>query len=148
MSITYVRNLQQLVDRMCSHWLSQACWQVATSLQQTCYTGLMNSTALLQVVPTTCYQAASQQLVNKLWVTNLLQLDKITALLQTCWQACCEHNLLTSGAFLRVYRRQSTCPAWIQLVQWTDRCLVKNSSGRSSILHFKIFTRNFAFLML
>ena len=45
----------------------------------------MNSTALLQVVttfPTTCYRAASQQLVNKLWVTNLLQLDKTTALLQ------------------------------------------------------------------
>ena len=42
----------------------------------------MNSTALLQVVPTTCYRAASQQLVNMLWVTNLVQLDKITALLQ------------------------------------------------------------------
>ena len=42
----------------------------------------MNSTALLQVVPTTCYRAASHQLVNMLWVTNLVQLDKITALLQ------------------------------------------------------------------
>ena len=81
--------LQQLVDRMCSHWLSpklvdkllQACSRLATSS--------MNSTALsIQVVPTTCYRAASQQLVNKLWVTNLAQLDKITALLQTCWQAC------------------------------------------------------------
>ena len=43
----------------------------------------MNSTALsIEVVPTTCYRAASQQLVNMLWVTNLVQLDKITALLQ------------------------------------------------------------------
>jgi hypothetical protein len=37
---------------------------------------------LLQVVPTTCYRPAIQQLVNKLWVTTLWQLDKITALLQ------------------------------------------------------------------
>ena len=42
----------------------------------------MNSTNFLQVVPTTCYRAASQELVNKLRVTNSVQLDKITALLQ------------------------------------------------------------------
>ena len=38
--------------------LIQACSRLATSL--------MNSTALLQVVPTTCYRAASQQLVKML----------------------------------------------------------------------------------
>ena len=43
----------------------------------------MNSTALsIQAVPTACYRAASQQLVNMLRVTDLVQLDKITALLQ------------------------------------------------------------------
>ena len=78
--------LQQFVDKMCSHWLSQACWQgcykpaadllQAWWTQQPCY----------KFVPTTCYRAASQQLANKLWVTNLVQLDKITALLQTSWQ--------------------------------------------------------------
>ena len=78
---TCSKSAQQLVDRMCSHWLSQACWQgcykpaadllQAWWTQQPCY----------KFVPTTCYRAASQQLVNKLWVTNLVQLDKITALL-------------------------------------------------------------------
>jgi hypothetical protein len=43
----------QLVDK-----LSTACWQLAT--------GLLSSTDLLQVVPTTWYQ----QFVNKLWVTT------------------------------------------------------------------------------
>jgi hypothetical protein len=37
---------------------------------------------LLQAVPTTCYRPAIQQFVNKLRVTTLQQLDKITALLQ------------------------------------------------------------------
>jgi hypothetical protein len=37
---------------------------------------------LLQAVPTTCYRPAIQQFVNKLGVTTLQQLDKITALLQ------------------------------------------------------------------
>jgi hypothetical protein len=40
------------------------------------------STDLLQVVPTTRYRPAIQQFVNKLWVTALEQLNKITALLQ------------------------------------------------------------------
>ena len=62
---------------------SQACWQVATSLQQTCYK-LDELNSLVTSCGTTCYRAASQQLVNKLWVRNLVQLDKITALLQSC----------------------------------------------------------------
>ena len=49
---------------------STTCQQVVSNKLAT---SLMNSTALLQVVPTTCYRAASQQVVNKLWVTNLLQ---------------------------------------------------------------------------
>ena len=83
-----VTNLQQTCSKsvattcwqdMCSHWLSQACWQgcykpaadllQAWWTQQPCY----------KFLPTTCYRA-----VNNLWVTNLVQLDKITALLQTC----------------------------------------------------------------
>jgi hypothetical protein len=54
---------QQLVNRMCSHCLFPACWQLATRL--------LSSTNLLQVVPTTCYRPAIQQFVNKLWVTTL-----------------------------------------------------------------------------
>jgi hypothetical protein len=81
---------QQLVNRMCSHCLFPACWQVVNGLLTTCYkvvelnrlTRLLNSTDLLQVVPTTCYRPAIQHVVNKLWVTTLWQLDKITALLQ------------------------------------------------------------------
>jgi hypothetical protein len=42
----------------------------------------LSSTDLLQVVATTCYRPAIQQFVNKLRVTTLEQLDKITALLQ------------------------------------------------------------------
>ena len=94
--------LQQLLGRMCSHWLSQACWQgcykpaadllQAWWTQQPCY----------KFVPTTCYWAASQQLVNKLWVTNLVQLDKITALLRTCWQAC--YKLVASTTCWQVVR--------------------------------------------
>ena len=79
----------KLVDK-----LLQAFTRLATSL--------MNSRALLQVVPTTCYRAASQQLVNKLCVTNLVQLDKITALLQTCWQAC--YKLVASTTCWQVMR--------------------------------------------
>ena len=94
----YTRKNAQLVinlQQTCSKSVGTTCWQdvlalvvpsLLTRLLQACsrlaYTSLMNSTALLQVVPTTCYRAASQQLVNKLWVTNLIQLDKITALLQ------------------------------------------------------------------
>ena len=40
--------------------------------------------------------------VNKLWVTNLVQLDKITALLQTCWQTC--YKLVTSTTCWQVVR--------------------------------------------
>jgi hypothetical protein len=65
---------QQLVNRMCLHCLFPTCWQLAKRL--------LSSTDLLQAVPTTCYRPAIQQFVNKLWVTTLYQLDKITALLQ------------------------------------------------------------------
>jgi hypothetical protein len=81
---------QQLVNRMCSHCLFPACWQVVNSLLTTAVdsqlaTRFLTSTGLLQVVPTTCYlcyRPAIQQFVNKLWVTTLSQLDKTTALLQ------------------------------------------------------------------
>ena len=79
----------KLVDKLlqaCSR-LAQAWWT-----QQPCY----------KFVTTTCYRAASQQLVNTLWVTNLVQLDKITALLQTCWQAC--YKLVASTTCWQVVR--------------------------------------------
>ena len=117
-----VTNLQHTCSKSAHSGLLHqlVCWQdvpalVVPSLLTSCYkpvadslyTSLMNSTALLQVVPTTCYRAASQQLVNKLWVTNLVQLDKnnsiATNLLTSLLQVCCEHNLLTSSAFLSVY---------------------------------------------
>ena len=102
-----VTNLQQTCSKLVGTSLLQdfirtACSLIVDKLLQACgrlATSLMNSTALLQVIPTTCYRAVSQQLVNKLWVTNLVQLDKITALLYnlltSLLQACCEHILLT-----------------------------------------------------
>jgi hypothetical protein len=57
-----------LVNRMCLHCLFPACCQFATRL--------FSSTDFLQVV------IVLQQFVNKLLVTTLYQLDKITALLQ------------------------------------------------------------------
>ena len=63
-------------------------------LQQTCYK-LDELNSLVASCCNNVYRAASQQLVNKLWVTHLVQLDKMTALLQlvdklvantTCWQ--------------------------------------------------------------
>ena len=77
--------------------LLQACSRLVT-----CKLDELNSlvTSLFQQLviglqSTTCQQVVSHKLGT-------------TALLQTCWQAwtlqaCCEHNLLTSCAFLRVY---------------------------------------------
>jgi hypothetical protein len=56
---------QRLVIRMCSQF--PACWQIVNGL----LARLSSSTDSLQVVPTTCYRSAIQQLVNKLWVTTL-----------------------------------------------------------------------------
>ena len=117
---THVKNAQLVTNlqKTCSKSAATTCWQdvlalvvpslltscyKATSLQQTCYKlDELNSLVTIQVVPTTCYQVASQQLVNKLWVTNLVQLDKITALLQTFWQAC--YKLVASTTCWQVVR--------------------------------------------
>jgi hypothetical protein len=70
---------QQIVNRMCSHCLFPAGFQQLVDnlvqdcwAQQTCY-------KLFQQL---CYRPAIQQFVNKLLVTTLQQLDKITALSQ------------------------------------------------------------------
>ena len=101
----YTRKNAQLVTNLqqtCSKSVATTCWQdvlalvvpsLLTRLLQACSrlaTSLMNPTALLQVCSNNLLSGLqlNQQLVNKLWVTNLVQLDKITALLQTCWQAC------------------------------------------------------------
>ena len=65
----------QLVDK-----LLQACSRLATSL---------NSTALLQVVPTICYWAASQQLVNWQVVSSKLGTTwQNNSTATSCWQTC------------------------------------------------------------
>jgi hypothetical protein len=70
----------QLVIRMCSHCLFLACWEVVNSLLYK----VIDSTDLLQVVPTTSNRPAIQQLYNKLWVTTLQLVRKLTTgLLQT-----------------------------------------------------------------
>jgi hypothetical protein len=63
-------------QRTCSHVVPTSCQQdvfalLVPSLLTTCYTRLLRSTDLLQVVPKTCYRPAIQQFVNKLRVTTL-----------------------------------------------------------------------------
>ena len=87
---------------MCSHCLFPACWQVATSLQQTCYklnelNSLVTSCSnnlLSGCKSTTCQQVVSHKL-GTTWQNNSIATNLLTRLLQ----ACCEHNLLTSCAF-------------------------------------------------
>ena len=113
----YTRKNAQLVTNLqqtCSKSVATTCWQdvlalvvpsLLTRLLQACSrlaTSLMNTTALLQVCSNNLLSGCNQQLVNKLWVTNLVQLDKITALLQTCWQAC--YKLLASTTCWQVVR--------------------------------------------
>jgi hypothetical protein len=100
---------QQLVNRMCSHCLFPACWQVVNGLLTTCYK--VNGCWAQQ----TCYKLFQQLVIvlqfNKLWVTTLY-----ISIVATCWQVCyksvepnnivascqqtgnkqCEHILLTS----------------------------------------------------
>ena len=72
---------------MCSHWLSQACWLVATSLQQTCYkldelNNLVTSCSnnlLSCCKSTTCQQVVSHKL-GTTWPNN--------SIATTCWYAC------------------------------------------------------------
>jgi hypothetical protein len=72
---------QQLVNRMCSHCLFPACWQLATRL--------LSSTDLLQVVPTTCYRSAIQQYICQQVVSdNLVATWWNNSIVTTCWQAC------------------------------------------------------------
>ena len=70
--------LQGCWNRLVTTWWSQ---QLVTRLFQQVWFDLL-LTSLLQVVPTTCYKSANQQLVASLLTTSLLQLDKITSLLQ------------------------------------------------------------------
>ena len=105
-----VTNLQQTCSKLVGISLLQDLFALfVPSLLTSCY---KSAADLLQAwwtqqpcykfVPTTCYRAASQQLVNMLWVANLVQLDKITALLQTCWQAC--YKLIASTTCWQVVR--------------------------------------------
>jgi hypothetical protein len=90
-----VTNLQQT----CSNAVPTTCQQdvfalLVPSLLTTCYKAVE-----LNGLVTSCYRPAIQQFVNKLRVTTLQQLDKITALLHlvdNLLQACCEQILLTS----------------------------------------------------
>ena len=120
-SISKTIKFQQLVDRMCSHWLSQACWQLS------CYKPAAD---LLQAWWTQqpCYKLFQQLViglqVNKLWVTNLVQLDKITALLQTCykivasWQVVDKVCIFACVYILYAIRNEHK---WFkQLVKWIN----------------------------
>ena len=124
----YTRKNAQLVTNLhqtCSKSVATTCWQdvlalvvpsLLTRLLQACSrlaTSLMNSTALLQVCSNNLLSGCNQQLVNKLWVTNLVQLDKITALLQTCWQAC--YKLVASTTCWQVVRF-CVCTSWENLI--------------------------------
>jgi hypothetical protein len=82
---------QQLVNRMCSHCLFPACWQLATRLLSST-TVNKGSTDLLKVVPTTCYRPAIQQVVSE----NLVATRWNNRLLQHADKVCCKHILLTS----------------------------------------------------
>ena len=79
---------QQLVNRMCSHCLFQACWQVVNGLLTTCYkvvelNRLVTSCSNNLLSP--CNSTICQQVVS----------DNLVATFSTCWQACfCEHILL------------------------------------------------------
>ena len=90
-------NLYQTCNRLVATSLLQdlfallACSQLVDKLLQACSrlaTSLMNSTALLQVVPTTCYRPASQQLVSNKLGTRWRN-DSIAT---TCWHACYKHR--------------------------------------------------------
>jgi hypothetical protein len=70
--------IQGCLNRLVTTWWPQ---QLVTRLFQPVWFDLL-LTSLLQVVPTTCYKSANQQLVPSLLTTSLLQLDKITSLLQ------------------------------------------------------------------
>jgi hypothetical protein len=96
---------QQLVNRMCSHCLFPACWQVVNSLLTTCYkvvdlnrlvTSCSNN-LLSSCNSTICQQVVSDNLVATWW-NNMI--------VTTCWQACYKPGASTSGwqvvRFLRV----------------------------------------------
>jgi hypothetical protein len=91
---------QQLVNRMCSHCLFPARWQVVNGLLTTCYKdveldGLVTSCSnnLLSTFNSTiCQQVVSDNLVATWWNNSINCYNLLTSLLQ----ACCEHILLTS----------------------------------------------------
>jgi hypothetical protein len=60
---------QQLVNRMCSHCLFPVVDKLSTACSQLA-TRLLSSTDLLQVVPTTCYRPAIQQVVSDNFVAT------------------------------------------------------------------------------
>jgi hypothetical protein len=87
---------QQPVNRMCSHCLFLACWQVVNGFLTTCYkvvelnrlvTSCSNN-LLSSCNSTICQQVVSDILVATLWNNSIVT---------TCWQAC--YKLV---AFLRV----------------------------------------------
>ena len=107
-----VTNLQQTCSKSAatnvltgcaSHWLSEACWHKLLQACSRLATSLMNSTPCLQVcsnnLSSGCKSTTCQQVVNHKLGTTWQNNSTATSLLQ----ACCEHNLLTSCAFLRVY---------------------------------------------
>ena len=135
-NVQLVTNLQQTCSKLVGTSLLQdlfalfipsllrSCYKSAADLLQAWWT---QQPCLHKFVPTTCYHAASQQLVNMLWVTNLVQLDKITALLElvdklvtSLLRASCEHNFTRKNAQL-VTNLQTNC--YKSVHKLSRRCL-------------------------
>ena len=78
---------QQLVNRMCSHCLFPACWQVVNGLLTTCYAVVelnrlvtsCSNNLLSSCNSTICQQVVSDNLVATWWNNSIVT---------TCWQAC------------------------------------------------------------
>ena len=99
---------QQLVNRMCSHCLFPACWQVVNGLLTTCYkivelnrlVASCCNNLLSSCNSTTCQQVGSDNLVATWWNNSIVT---------TCWQACYKPVANTSCwqvvRFLHVYTR-------------------------------------------
>ena len=92
-----------VINKICSHCLivTTPFWQRARRL--------LESSRLLQVAPETCCCPAVQQLVNKLWVNDII--------VTTCWQGCCKHvRWTTCDNFMLVTYRCIHCSSfWCML---------------------------------
>jgi hypothetical protein len=101
---------QQLVNRLCSHCLYPACWQVVNGLLATCCRVVVldrlvtscSNNLLSSYNSTICQQVVSGDLVAT-WRNN--------SIVTTCWQARYKPVVNTScwqvGRFLRLYTRKN-----------------------------------------